>query len=270
MRHGARHAKLEENVFWPNGVMVSSIEGTVVVISGGASGIGLGIARSALQYGASVTLADASGKSLKAAEAALADAAGRLLSLEIDVASEDGATTAVRKTVERFGTVNDLVNNAGIIRRASTEHTSLEEWTEILRVNLTGAFLLTRAAVPILKAQGSGNIVNISSRSAIRPHRNASPAYGASKAGLLYLTKHWAYELASYGIRVNAIAPGPVRTEMFETMDDKQQREALTGIPMQRAGTVQEIADVAMFLVSDAAAYLTGQTIHVNGGSLMP
>jgi 3-oxoacyl-[acyl-carrier protein] reductase len=250
--------------------MQKSVTRKVILVSGGASGIGLGIATEALKAGTSVVIADHSRKKLDDAAAELVDYRERLLCIEADTAAETGASSAVEGAVEAFQRIDALVNNVGTIRRSPTEETKLSEWEEVIRVSLTGAFLLTRAAIPVLKAQSGGAIVNISSRAAVRPHRNASPAYGAAKAGLIYMAKHWAYELAPYNIRVNAVAPGPVKTAMFDTMTDAQKKVSLDGIPLGRAATVQDVAAVVLFLVSDAATYITGQTIHVSGGSVMP
>jgi 3-oxoacyl-[acyl-carrier protein] reductase len=161
------------------------------------------------------------------------------------------------------------VNNAGIIRRCSTEETTVEEWETVLRVNLTGTFLMTKEVVPWMRRCGGGSIVNISSRAAKRPHRNATPAYGASKAGVLYLTRHLAVEYAADNIRVNAICPGPIETDMFYQLDEQKRAEKIAEIPLGRLGQPKEIGYAVLFLVSGLSEFITGEVLHVNGGSFM-
>lgn len=236
-----------------------------MIITGAAGAIGKGIARVVAEAGAKVALLDVSPIPSEVYD----DFRGSALALQADITSETDCERIAAEVQTQFGSITALVNNAGIIKRTRTEETTLSDWTRILNVNLTGTFLLTKAVLPFLRARGGGIVVNIASRAAFRPHRNASPAYGASKAGMVYLTRHWALEFAPYGIRVNAVLPGPTRTPMFATMSFAEQEAAIGGIPLGRPAEPVEIAEMVRFLLSPSSQYITGEAIHLNGGSYM-
>jgi 3-oxoacyl-[acyl-carrier protein] reductase len=187
----------------------------------------------------------------------------------MDVGAEADCQAVTEQAWQIFGALDVLVNNAGIIRRTPTEQTTIEAWEAVLRVNLTGTFLMTREAIPFMRRSGGGCIVNISSRAAKRPHRNATPAYGASKAAILYLTRHFALEYAKENIRVNALCPGPVETEMFHQLDETKRRQTIEEIPLGRIAVPREIGEAVLFLASELSEFITGETIHINGGSFM-
>lgn len=254
-----------EKVFYMEQDSFGSLQGEKVLITGAAGAIGMEIARVVAQAGAKVALIDISPMPSDLYDRFPASP----LALQADITSESDCRNVATEVHTRFGAITGLVNNAGVISRTKTEETTLSEWSRILNVNLTGTFLLTKAVLPYLRSCGRGAVVNIASRAAFRPHRNASPAYGASKAGMVYLTRHWALEFARYGIRVNAVLPGPTRTPMFATMSSAEQEAAIESIPLARPAEPAEIAEAVRFLLSTSSQYITGEAIHINGGSYM-
>ena len=235
------------------------------LVTGAARGIGLAVARIFLAQGWRVALLDIDG-------AALADTADRLaqparvLALECDVAEPEQVQAAVSATEARFGRIDALVNNAGIaVFKPLLEH-SFEEWSRVLAVNLSGPFICTQACAPVMMRSGGGAVVNIGSISGLRASM-LRVAYGTSKAGVMHLTRQQAAELAQVGIRVNAVAPGPVDTAMAQQVHTPDIRaDYHDAIPLDRYGTEAEIAQAVWFLCSDAASYITGQTLAVDGG----
>jgi NAD(P)-dependent dehydrogenase (short-subunit alcohol dehydrogenase family) len=189
----------------------------------------------------------------------------RTLELPLDVSIPADADQAIAAIRARFGRLDALVNNAGIAHFGPMMETSLEVWREIMDVNLTGPFIMTKAAVPLMRETG-GAIVNITSISSLRAS-TLRVAYGVSKAGLAHLTKQMAVELASYGIRVNAVAPGPVDTEMALKVHSKEIRaDYHDAIPLNRYGLPQEQADAIFYLCGPNSTYITGQILAVDGG----
>lgn len=236
----------------------------VAVVTGGARGIGLAIARWFLSRGQRVALLDVDAETLRRTEAALADPA-RVLALASDVSQPDQVDAAVTAVTQRFGRIDALVNNAGIAVFKPIGETSFAEWRQVLGVNLDGAFLCTQACAPVMRA-GGGAVVNIASISGLRAS-TLRVAYGTSKAALIHLTKQQAVELGTVGIRVNAIAPGPVDTEMAKLVHSVAIRSDYHDvIPLNRYGTTEEIAEAVGFLCSPAASYVNGQVLAVDGG----
>jgi 3-oxoacyl-[acyl-carrier protein] reductase len=234
--------------------------GKTAVVTGGAGGIGSAIARSLASAGATVVLLDMD----PAAESVAADIAGH--ALVVDVAEPDVAETAVEQVLKLTGTLDILVNAAGIQVRTAAVDIREEDWERLLAVNLSSAYRLTRhAAKPLAAARGC--IVNIVSLSADRAVAGIVP-YGATKAGLLQLTKGLAVELGPLGVRVNAVAPGYVVTPMTDAVLDQPEFRArvLSRIPLGRLAEADDIAEVVTFLVSDAARYITGAVVPVDGG----
>jgi NAD(P)-dependent dehydrogenase (short-subunit alcohol dehydrogenase family) len=237
----------------------------VALVTGAARGIGLATAKRFLAEGWRVALLDIDGETLRSAVASLADA-DRTLALECDVSDAHAVAAAIDKVAKRFGRLDALINNAGVAVFASVLETSDEDWRRILAVNLSGPFLCTKAAVPLMREHGGGAIVNITSISAVRASTLRS-AYGTSKAGLAHLTKQLAVELASLGIRVNAVAPGPVDTAMAKAVHSPAIRaDYHDAIPLNRYGLEEELAEAIFFLSSDRASYITGQVLAVDGG----
>src|SRR6202011_1391114 len=237
----------------------------VALVTGAAGGIGLAIAKRFLADGWRVALLDIEGELLWKSVNALADA-GDTLGLHYDVSDARAVASAIAEIERRFGRLDALVNNAGVAVFAPLLETSDEDWNRVLTVNLTGPFLCTKAAVPLLREHGGGAIVNITSISAVRASTLRS-AYGTSKAGLAHLTKQLAVELASLGIRVNAVAPGPVETAMAKAVHTAEIRADYDdAIPLNRYGLEEELAEAVFFLCSERASYITGQILAVDGG----
>jgi NAD(P)-dependent dehydrogenase (short-subunit alcohol dehydrogenase family) len=237
----------------------------VALVTGAARGIGLATAIRFLEEGWHVALLDILGDTLGAAVANL-DRAAATLALEADVSDPQAVEAAVAQAHRQFGRIDALVNNAGIAVFKPLLDVTLEEWQRVLAVNLTGPFLLTRTVAPIMRDQGGGAIVNITSISGLRAS-TLRVAYGTSKAGLAHLTKQQAAELAQYGIRVNAVAPGPVDTAMAKAVHTPAIRaDYHDHIPLNRYGLESELANAICFLCSDQAAYITGQVLAVDGG----
>ncbi|MES5488492.1 SDR family oxidoreductase [Bradyrhizobium sp. INPA03-11B] len=237
----------------------------VALVTGAARGIGLAAAKRFLADGWRVALLDIEGELLRAAVAALQQP-DDTLALTCDVSDADGVTKAITAITGRFGRLDALVNNAGTAVFAPVLETSDADWNRIMAVNLTGPFLCTKAAAPVMREHGGGAIVNITSISAVRASTLRS-AYGTSKAGLAHLTKQLAVELASLGIRVNGVAPGPVETAMAKAVHTPEIRaDYHDAIPLNRYGLEEELAEAIFFLCSDRASYITGQILAVDGG----
>jgi NAD(P)-dependent dehydrogenase (short-subunit alcohol dehydrogenase family) len=238
----------------------------VALITGAARGIGLATARRFLAEGWRVALLDIEAELLRDAVAGLADAADNTLALHCDVSDSAQVARAFNEVAARFGRLDALVNNAGVAVFAPLLETADADWNRILAVNLSGPFICTKAAVPLLREAGNGAVVNITSISAVRASTLRS-AYGTSKAGLAHLTKQLAVELASLGIRVNGVAPGPVDTAMAKAVHTQEIRaDYHDAIPLNRYGLEEELAEAIFFLSSDRASYITGQILAVDGG----
>ena len=238
---------------------------SVAVVTGGARGIGLAIGEWFLAHGYRVALLDIEVATLAEAEKKLA-LPDRVLALHCDVSKPAEVKSAIDRVAARFGRIDALVNNAGVAVFKPIEETSFEEWRYVLGTNLDGAFLCTQACVPVMLKSGGGSIVNIASISGLRAS-TLRVAYGTSKAALLHLTKQQAVELGTVGIRVNAIAPGPVDTEMAKLVHSVAIRsDYYDAIPLNRYATTEEVAQVAGFLCSKDASFVNGQFIAVDGG----
>lgn len=237
----------------------------VAVITGGARGIGLAIGRWFLTHGHHVALLDIDHATLAATEAELA-LPDRVLALPCDVADPQSVASAAQAVMARWGRVDALVNNAGVAVFKPALETSFAEWRHVLGTNLDGAFLCTQAFGAIMKTRRSGAIVNIASISGLRAS-TLRVAYGTSKAAIIHLTKQYAVELGNYGVRVNAVCPGPVETEMAKLVHSVAIRSDYHDtIPMGRYGTPEEMAEVVGFLCSPAASFVNGQYLANDGG----
>jgi len=235
------------------------------LVTGAARGIGLATAKRFLAEGWRVALLDIDGDNLARAVKALArpDAT---IAITCDVADAAGVAGAVNIVATKFGRLDALVNNAGIAIFKPILEVTYEDWSRVLAVNLTGPFLVTQAAVPLMRDGSGGAIVNITSISGLRAS-TLRTAYGTSKAGLAHLTKQQAAELASLNIRVNAVAPGPVDTAMAKAVHTPEIRQDYHDhMPLNRYGLEDELADAIYFLCSERASYITGQILAVDGG----
>jgi len=237
----------------------------VAMVTGAARGIGLTTAKRFLAEDWRVVLLDIDGETLHRSGSALPNPEMNL-AICCDVSDAAGVARAIGAVAYKFGRLDVLVNNAGIAIFKPILNTTLEEWSRVLAVNLTGPFLCTQAAVPLIRDSGGGAIVNITSISGLRAS-TLRAAYGTSKAGLAHLTQQQAVEFGPLGIRVNAVAPGPVDTAMAKAVHTPEIRAAYhDAIPLNRYGLEEEIAEMIFFLCSDRASYITGQTIAVDGG----
>ena len=245
------------------------LDNKVALVTGGAAGIGAGIAERFVEAGASLAIFDINGEGARAHASRLRDK-GPVLAIEGDVASEDAARGAVEQTVAHFGSLDVLVNNAGIEVSGPIASLSSEAWDRQLAVNLKGAFLFSKCAIPRMRGRG-GAIINISSVRAFVSYPGGA-AYDSSKAALIAFTRALALDHGKDGIRVNAICPGYVDTPMTEewlkTVPDRNEtmRQLLAVHPLGRIGTPRDIADAALFLASDAAGFITGTALVVDGG----
>jgi NAD(P)-dependent dehydrogenase (short-subunit alcohol dehydrogenase family) len=237
----------------------------VALVTGAARGIGLATAKRFLAEGWRVALLDIEDKQLQVAVAAL-ERADRTLALHCDVADSAAVASAIEMLSSRFGRLDALVNNAGVAVFTPLLATTDADWNRVLAVNLSGPFLCTKAAVPLMREHGSGTVVNITSISGLRASTLRS-AYGTSKAGLAHLTKQLAVELASFNIRVNGVAPGPVDTAMAKAVHTADIRaDYHDAIPLNRYGLEEELAEAIFFLSCERSSYITGQILAVDGG----
>lgn len=248
-----------------------SSAGRVVIITGAARGIGRATARAFGREGARVAVVDINEEGARAVAVEVASLGGEAVGLRTDVTIASQVREAVRLVVERWRRVDVLVNNAGgfsVLRR--TEDIPDEEWDAILRFNATSAFYFVKAVLPLMKQQKSGRIVNLSSIVGRGSAVSATLHYAAAKAAVIGLTRQLAREVGPDGITVNAIAPGPVATERFLVLRTEQEQQRMADdIPLRRVGEPDEIAGTVLFLASDAAGFINGAVLDVNGGLLM-
>jgi 3-oxoacyl-[acyl-carrier protein] reductase len=243
-------------------------EGKVAVVTGAARGIGQAIAKRLAQEGADVAICDLQAEWL-AETAGIVEGAGRkALPLAVDVGDSAAVNACISEVIKVFGRVDIMVNNAGITKDTLLVRMSDDDWDAVLRVNLKGTFLFSRAVAKHMMKQRSGAIVNIASISGIIGTPGQAN-YAASKAGVIALTKSTANELAARGVRVNAIAPGFISSKMTDALSQEVRDQYLARIPLGRFGSVEDIASAVVFLASEQAGYMTGQTLNVNGGMVM-
>lgn len=240
--------------------------GRVALITGGGRGLGLATARALWSAGATVAInyfADPEGVNRALAEAAATELADRAFAIEADVRDASAVSAMVDQLVQRCGGLDIVVNNAAILADRTVKNMTAEQWQAVIDTNLTGVFNVCKAAAAVLR--DGGRIVNLASISAAVGFFGQAN-YAAAKSGVIGLTKVLSRELARRRITVNAVAPGVVLTDMGRSIPEEVRAEMLKSIPLGRFGEPEEIANVILFLCSDLASYVTGQTIHVNGG----
>jgi len=241
--------------------------GRVAIVTGAARGLGRAIAQRFHERGASVVVNTRDAARADAVAQSLGD---RALAVAGDVTDAGFPERVVKQTVDRFGRVDILVNNAAYAKSTRFHDLSADEWREALEVNLTAPFLLTRAVLPVMKAASYGRIINISSSAGRTVSTLGGAHYTASKAGLLGLTRASAKELGQYGITVNAVCPGMIDTELTrENASDELLERLAKSYPVPRLGAAVEVADLVCFIASEAAGYITGTSLDINGGDLM-
>jgi 3-oxoacyl-[acyl-carrier protein] reductase len=247
---------------------MANLQGRIALVTGASQGIGKACALELARAGATVALAARNEVKLAETAAEIEAAGGKAVVFALDVASEDSIKAGAKAIIEKLGKVEILVNNAGITRDGLVLRMKRPDWDDVLGTNLTGAFLLTQALLSPMLRNRWGRIVNITSVVG-RTGQAGQVNYAASKAGLIGMTRALAREVASRGITVNAVAPGYIETPMTAVLDEKQREVMMVQIPLGRAGTDLEVAQSVAFLASDAAAYITGHVLDVNGGMFM-
>ncbi|MDD5687970.1 MAG: 3-oxoacyl-[acyl-carrier-protein] reductase [Elusimicrobia bacterium] len=241
----------------------------VAIITGGAQGIGRAIAEKLAGEGVKVVIADVmEGDAKKTADEIASEKNVETYSLKVDVSSSQQTEEMVKKTVEKYGKIDIIVNNAGITRDNLLIRMSDDEWDKVIAINLKGVFNCSKAAAKIMMKQRCGKIVNIASVVGLMGNAGQSN-YSASKGGVIALTKTLARELASRNITVNAVAPGFIKTAMTDKLSEDAKKKLTDIIPLSRLGEPQDVANLVAFLCSEESSYITGEIISVNGGMYM-
>lgn len=254
----------------PDIAHILDLTGKVAIVTGAASGMGAETARYLAGAGASVVAADWNGPGAEAMAAELNKAGVKALAVTVDISDEASVLRMMERVKDQFGRLDILVNNAGIQNRALLADMSVEYWDQVQAVNLRGTFLCLREAAKMMRGNGGGTIVNISSVGSLHPNLAGLGAYGPSKAGVNQLTRNAAFEFAQDGIRVNAVLPGGVITEGgMKATGTVPSGRAVEMPPLGRIGQPRDIAALVLFLAGPAASYITGQTFIADGGFLV-
>lgn len=245
------------------------LTGKTALVTGASRGIGRAIALELAKHGANVAV-NYAGNEAKAQEVVeeIEQLGKRAIKIQADVSNEENVKSMVKEVIQTFGSVDILVNNAGITKDNLLMRMKVEDFNGVIQTNLTGAFICTKAVTRQMMKQKSGRIINVAS--IVGVSGNAGQAnYTAAKAGVIGLTKTTAKELASRNILVNAVAPGFIATDMTDQLPEEQRAGMLELIPLERLGEPEDVAKAVRFLASDDASYITGQTIHIDGGMVM-
>lgn len=255
--------------------MKVDLKGKVAIVTGAGAeeGIGRKIVEVLYSAGANVALADIRGEEVREASDALSSQRRKAVPIALDVSNSEEVKDMIQKVESQFGHLDILVNNAGVVGLQSIEEITEEDWDRLMAVNLKGPFLCSKFSLPLLKRSKSGRIINIASLAGQVGSILVGAHYAASKAGLINLTKSLAKYAGRYGITVNAVAPGPVKTGLWERpetrIDTNQKQEYTSQTPFKRMATPEDVANAVLYLASPEASYITGATIDVNGGMNM-
>jgi len=245
------------------------LKARVAIVTGASRGIGKAVAWIFVREGAKVALIDVETGGLEPLKEEILGGGGQAIAIPCDVSEASEVKQMVDQVQRVFGRIDILVNNAGIIRRGTIETVTEDDWDRVMAVNLKGPFNCSKAVVEIMKKQGYGKIVNVSSIAGKMGDITSAPGYGPSKAGLDALTKTLARQLAGYGIHVNGVAPHAIETEMSAEWSPEKRKTIVDAIPLKRLGKPEDVAEAVLFLSSGTAAFITGEIIDVNGGFLM-
>lgn len=249
----------------------SGLAGKVVIVTGAGRGIGEAVARLFAAEGARIAVNARTEADVRRVAADIASSGGTAHGIVADIGGPEGVQTLVQATLDRFGSIDVLVHNAGIYPSQPLEKMEDSDWNRVLEVNLTSAFRLTKACLPHLKERGNGRLLFTSSVTGNRTGMAGLAHYGASKGGINGFIRSVAVELAPYGITVNGVEPGLVLTPGAEALATPEERDAMAHfVPLKRWGTSMDIAHAMLYLASEGAGYVTGQTIIVDGGALLP
>ena len=250
--------------------MDENLKGRIALVTGAGQGMGKAVAKALAARGAKVSVNDLDLDKAERTTEELQQDGAEAMTLPGDVIKANEVRRMVEDTVERFGAVHILVNNAGVLRPTKVIDISEEEWDWVVEVNLKGTFLCSQAVLPAMQEAGWGRIVNFSSTAGKNISTVGGAHYTAAKAGILGFTRHLAKEMAEFGITVNSVCPGLIDTEMVRsTIDDERTRAYADSFPISRLGKPEEVAELVVFLCSNRAAYITGASLDINGGDLM-
>lgn len=244
------------------------LNGKVAIITGGANGIGRKTVLRFAAEGAKVVIADFNEEQGLQVMDEVSELGGTALFVKVDVASGESAQNMVQTTLNHFGKIDILINNAGITNDGLLAKLTEEAWQKVINVNLTGVFNCARAVIPTMLEKGEGKIINTSSVSGVYGNFGQTN-YAAAKAGVIGMTKTWAKELGPKGINVNAVAPGFCDTSMTAKVPEKVIQKIVQQIPLKRLGKAEDIANAYLYLASDEASYVNGTVLHVDGGIVM-
>lgn len=245
------------------------LEGNAAIVTGSSRGIGREIALAFARHGADVVIHGTREESLQPLRQEILALGGNCVCVAGDIGQYETAQRLAQACLDAFGKIDTLVNNAGINSRYSFLDLPLEEWDRMLQINLTSAFYTCRCVVPHMLERGSGCIINMSSSAGKTPHPTSSVSYGVSKAGINSLTQKLAYDLAPHRIRVNALCPGPIETDMSKQWTPEYREKVFSAIPLHRLGKGEDVANAAVFLASEMSAFIVGESININGGKYM-
>ena len=245
------------------------LEGKCAIITGASRGIGRQIALTFAECGADVVVNATNAEKLAGLKEEIEKIGRKCEVVPGSVAIPQICDTLARQAVDVFGKIDIVVNNAGIMNRKSTLDMTLEEWNQVMDINVNGVLYMCKAVLPVMVEQKYGNIINITSTASKAAHPNAAPAYGASKAAVTYLTKHFASEFGKYGIRVNALQCGPIHSEMTDQWTPEYRENVMKKIPIGRLGEPADIAMAAVYMASEMSSFVTGCSLNISGGKFM-